>query len=63
MIPNHACYVEIREPYPCPIFEDMVEEWKRSKSVWEKPNPILEVTMEQIAEKFEVEVKNLKIKK
>lgn len=31
--------------------------------IWERPNPVIEVTLDEIAEKFGIDIKQLKIKK
>ena len=41
----------------------MLSERNTRVKIWERPNPVTEVTLQEIAEKFNIDVKQLKIKK
>lgn len=41
----------------------MLSENNPCVQIWERPNPVTEVTMEEIAKKFNIDVRQLKIKK
>lgn len=42
---------------------DMLSEKNPCVQIWERPNPVTELTLDEIAEKFGIDVKQLKIKK
>lgn len=42
---------------------DMLSEENPYVQIWERPNPVTEVTMEEIAKKFNISIEQLKIKK
>lgn len=41
----------------------MLSERNTRVKIWERPNPVTEVTLQEVAEKFNIDIKQLKIKK